>query len=61
MKTMGVYTTYDEKRDELRDQLAECLELARKLLKEDIWGYDEMREGYAFDVYKAVKDAKDSV
>ncbi|MDD4000582.1 MAG: hypothetical protein PHX62_06795 [Bacilli bacterium] len=58
---MSVRTTYDEKRDELRDQLAECLKLAKELLDEDIWGYDEMRSDYAIDVYKAVKTARDII
>ena len=58
---MGVYTTYDEKRDELRRKLNECLSMARNLLNEDIWGHEDMREDYAIDVYQAVKKARDSV
>ncbi|GAV11352.1 hypothetical protein [Paenibacillus sp. NAIST15-1] len=58
---MSVRTTYDEKRDILKKTLQECLEQARELLDEDIWGYEEMREGYALDVYVAVKKAKDTV
>ena len=59
---MGVHTSYDEKRDELRDMLNECLKLAKELVVgEDIWGYDEMRDGYALDVYQAVKKARDEV
>jgi 5-methylthioribose kinase len=58
---MGVYTTYDEKRDELRDKLTECLRMAKELFDEDIWGYDEMREDYDIDVYQAIKKARDTV
>ncbi|WP_180232329.1 hypothetical protein [Priestia megaterium] len=58
---MGVYTTYDEKRDQLRQNLKECLEQARELLNEDIWGYDEMRNGYALDLYQTIKNARDAV
>lgn len=42
--------------------LNECLKLAKELVVgEDIWGYDEMRDGYALDVYQAVKKARDEV
>jgi len=58
---MSVRTTYDEKRDELKDLLRECLTLARELLDENIWGYEEMKEDYATDLYVAVKKAKDLV
>jgi hypothetical protein len=59
---MGVYTDYDRKRDELRNMLNECLDLAREMLSdEDIWGYDEMHEDYAVDVFQTVKKARDSV
>jgi len=34
---MSVRTTYDEKRDELKDLLIECLTLAREMLDENIW------------------------
>lgn len=56
---MSVYTMYDEKRDKLKETLTECLEMARELLDENIPGYNEMREDYAFDVYVAIKKAKD--
>ena len=58
---MSVITTYDEKRDELREALKYCVKLAKALLDEDLWGYDEMREDYALDVYTAVKKARDAV
>lgn len=58
---MSVYTTYDEKRDELKEELTNCLELARKLLDENIWGYDDMSEDYAIEVYQAVKKARDTI
>lgn len=58
---MAVYTTYDEKRDYLRRELNDCLELARELLDETIWGYDEMKADYAIEVYQAVKRARDEV
>lgn len=58
---MGVYTTYDEKREYLRSELSECLRLAKELLDEDIWGYDEMKDDYAIEVYRAVKLARDAV
>jgi len=58
---MSVRTTYDEKRDELKDLLMECLTLAREMLDENIWGYEEMKSDYATDLYVAVKKAKDLV
>lgn len=58
---MGVVTTYDEKRNELRDKLQEALKIAKEMLDEDIWGYSEMKEDYAIDIYVAVKKAKDMV
>lgn len=55
---MSVYTDYDEKRDELKENLKDCLKMAKELVVgEDIWGYDDMREGYAIDVYLAIKKA----
>ncbi|WP_186786220.1 hypothetical protein [Paenibacillus agilis] len=58
---MGVATSYDEKRNELRLALADCLDMAKGLLDENIWGYEDMREDYALDVYVAVKKARDEV
>ena len=59
---MGVHTAYDEKRDELREKLKECVLLAKELvIGEDIWGYDQMRPDYAMGVYMAVKNARDKV
>ena len=58
---MSVITTYDEKRDQLRDELSDCLRMAKELLDEDIWGYDEMKDDYAMNVYMAVKKARDVV
>lgn len=58
---MSVHTTYDDMRDNLRDKLSECLKMAKEMLDEDIWGYNEMRTDYATDVYVAVKKAKDMV
>jgi len=58
---MSVTTTYDENRNELRENLNICLELARKLLNEDTWGYTEMKNDYAINLYQAVKDARDAV
>jgi len=58
---MSVVTTYDEKRDELRFQLSKCLTLAREMLDENIWGFEEMKSDYATDLYVAVKKAKDLV
>lgn len=59
---MGVQTTYDDMRDRLREDLEKCLVTAKELvISEDVWGYDEMRKGYAMDVYIAVKKAVESV
>lgn len=58
---MGVYTTYDEKRDNLREKLDECVRMARELLDEDMWGYEEMIEDYALDLYQAIKKARKMV
>lgn len=58
---MGVYTDYDEKRDRLKDELNECLKMAKELFDEDIWGFEQMREGYIIEVYQAIKKARDTV
>ena len=59
---MSVYTEYDRKRDELKEDLKECLSKAKELvIGEDITGYDDMREGYAMDVYIAIKKAIDTI
>lgn len=58
---MGVHTAYDEKRDYLREELNDCLKLAKELLDEDIWGYKDMRDDYAIEVYQAIKNARDSI
>lgn len=58
---MSVHTTYDGMRNALRDQLSDCLGLARELLDENTWGYEDMRSDYALDVYLVVKKARDSV
>lgn len=59
---MGVQTDYDDKRDELRERLNECVLLAKELfVGEDIWGYDQMPDDYAMKVYMAVKNARDKV
>ncbi|QOV08349.1 hypothetical protein Kirov_150 [Bacillus phage Kirov] len=58
---MGVITTYDEKRDDLREALNECLRMAKELVVTDCWGSEDMRDDYAMDVYQAVKKARDTV
>lgn len=59
---MGVYTSYDERRDRLRDNLNDCLREAKELvMAEDEWGYEDMKDGYAMEVYQAVKAARDAV
>lgn len=35
---MSVYTTYDKIRDNLKDQLSDCIKLASELQNENIWG-----------------------
>lgn len=59
---MSVQTTYDDMRDDLKEALDECLNKAGKLVVgKDIWGYNEMRKGYAVDVYQAVLKAYETV
>lgn len=58
---MGVQTTYDQRRDDLRDKLNECLKMAKGLLDEETWGYNEMDEDYAVEVYQAVKKVRDTI
>ena len=59
---MSVYTEYDRKRDNLRDELKECLAMAKELVVgEDIWGYGDMPEDYALKVYLSIKDAINKV
>jgi len=54
-------TTYDEKRDALRDKLTECLKMAKEMFDEDIYGYKEMKDDYIINVYSAIKKARDTV
>ena len=55
---MSVRTTYDDKRDELKDTLKDALKQAQEMvIGIDIWGYDEYRDGYAMDVYIAIRNA----
>lgn len=59
---MSVYTDYDRKRDELKDDLRDCLSKAKELVvREDIWGYDHMEGNYAIGVYSAIKQAIDKI
>lgn len=58
---MSVHTTYDSMRDNLRNKLNECLQLSKEMLDEDIWGYDEMKNDYAIELYVSIKKAKDMV
>ena len=49
---MSAQTNYDDMRDELREELNKCLKLAKELVVgEDIWGYNDMREDYAMNIY----------
>lgn len=55
---MSVQTSYDDMRDELRNELNDCLKLAKELVVgEDIYGYDHMRNDYAMDIYIKIKEA----
>jgi len=47
---MGVVTTYDEIRYELKDKLGECIQLTIKLQDENTWGYEDMRSNYSDDM-----------
>jgi hypothetical protein len=58
---MSVQTTYDEMRDRLRNDLDNCLEQSIELLKTKCWGYDEMRSGYAIELYQKIMEARDAV
>ena len=59
---MSVRTTYDEKRDELREKLNECLKMVKEdLMDEDVWGYNLMVEDYDIELYCAVKKARDTI
>lgn len=54
-------TTYDEMRDELRKQLEDCAEKAKKLMNREIYGYDEIPKDYAINIYKAISDVLDII
>lgn len=56
-----MYTRYDEKRDELREDLDGCLEKARELLDQSISGYHDMHKDYALKVYQAIKKAQEII
>jgi len=59
---MSVITTYDNMRDELKSTLEKALKQSKELVMgDDIWGYDEMRDGYAMELYTKIKSAIDAV
>lgn len=58
---MSVITEYDRKREKLKKKLKICLEDAREMLNPDIWGYEDMKKDYAIDLYKAIKEAYETV
>ena len=43
---MGVITTYDEIKYELKNKLADCIRLALRLQDENVWGYSDMKSEY---------------
>lgn len=55
-------TEYDERRNVLREMLKEARQYARQyILDSDICGFDDMKQGYATEVYKTISDAYDAV
>ena len=57
-----VTTPYDEYRDELRQTLKQALSfVCQKLMDPEIWGYEQMSEDYAIELYKAVRKVRDAV
>ena len=55
---MSVPTTYEEKRNELKAKLKECLKISETLvMSKDVFGHAEMRRGYAIDVYQTIQKA----
>lgn len=58
---MSVNTPHSDLREEIRDELSITLERARELLNENMWGYDETRDGYALEVYTAIKKVRDMI
>ena len=55
---MAVITTYDEMREELREDMRKCLEKAKELVvSTEVWGYEDMREDYAIEVFDAIHKA----
>ena len=48
-------------RDKLYGMLTECVSLAREMLDEDIWGYNDMKDNYADELYLAIKKVRDMV
>ncbi|MGL4573083.1 MAG: hypothetical protein ACRCVJ_18730 [Clostridium sp.] len=58
---MSITTKYDDMRMDLKDDLNNCLDKAREMLDNNIWGYEDMKEGYALDIYIAIKNVMDSI
>ena len=58
---MGVQTAYEDRRNDLRDELRKCLRMAKEMFDGSIWGYDDMDEDYIFNVFMLIKKAKDSI
>lgn len=59
---MSVITRYDDMREDLKSELKQSLRKAKELVMgEDIWGYDEMRDGYAMEVYLKLKEVIDII
>ena len=59
---MSVPTTYEEKRNELKEKLEECLKISENLvMSKDAFGYAERRRGYAIDVYQSIHQTIETI
>ena len=55
---MSVITTYGKMCDELTEKVDECIEIARKLMDKELWGYDEYKEGKDLEQFLALREAR---
>lgn len=56
---MSVSTTYEDKLEELKEKVNECLILANELCTEDMWGKEDYPKGHARKYRNALEDLVD--
>lgn len=51
---MGVVTTFSERRNDAKEALKKVIENLQECVKEDTWGYSDIREDYIDDLIQMI-------